>query len=71
MKTKLFVLSALSLATVSFLACTSDNLEPESDLTVQETTEGIPFTITVGAEDTKTTNDGLSTNWFAGDKINV
>ena len=71
MKTKLFVLSALSLATVSFLACTSDNLEPESDLTVQETTEGIPFTITVGAEDTKTTNDGLSTNWFAGDMINV
>lgn len=71
MKTKLFVLSALSLATVSFFACTSDNLEPESDLAVQETAEGIPFTITVGAEDTKTTNDGLGTNWVAGDKINV
>ena len=33
--------------------------------------DGIPFEISAASAETKTSNSGLSTNWVAGDKLNL
>lgn len=65
MKTR-FVLSALAVAAIAFAGCNKiDNVidTPESSV--------IPFSFTAVNADTKTTNDGVHTNWAASDQVNL
>ena len=53
-------------------AFTLTNCAKEIDAPVQEPESvGYPFEIVASTVDTKTVNDGMSTKWAAGDKINV
>ena len=53
-------------------AFTLTNCAKEMDAPVQEPeTSGYPFEIVASTVDTKTVNDGMSTKWAAGDKINL
>ena len=53
-------------------AFTLTNCAKEIDAPVQEPeTTGYPFEIVASTVDTKTVNDGMSTKWAAGDKLNV
>lgn len=54
-------------ATFALTNCTKD-IENPSD---KPETAGIPFEIIASTADTKTTNDGLNTNWAADDAINL
>lgn len=49
---------------------TLTNCAKEIDSPVVET-EGVPFEIVASTVDTKTVNDGMSTKWASGDKINL
>ena len=49
---------------------TLTNCAKEIDAPVVET-EGVPFEIVASTVDTKTVNDGMSTKWASGDKINL
>ena len=53
-------------------AFTLTNCAKEIDTPVQEPESvGYPFEIVASTVDTKTVNDGMSTKWAAGDKLNV
>ena len=53
-------------------AFTLTNCAKEIDAPVQESeSNGYPFEIIASTVDTKTVNDGMSTKWADGDKINV
>lgn len=53
-------------------AFTLTNCAKEIDAPVQEPESvGYPFEIIASTVDTKTVNDGMSTNWATGDKINL
>ena len=62
----------LSLGLMLAAAFTLTNCSKEIDAPVQEPESvGYPFEIVASTVDTKTVNDGMSTKWVAGDKINV
>lgn len=62
------IFNALGLMLVSALTLT--NCTKDVDAPVVEK-EGVPFEIVASTVDTKTVNDGMSTLWTDGDKINV
>lgn len=66
MKKSFIYAGAILAATISLTNCTKEVNAPETNLP-----EGIPFEIIASSSDTKTTVDGLSTKWAAGDAINV
>lgn len=66
MKKNLFILSAIAVTAAALVSC-----EKEQDVNVKEEPQGIPFEIVAGAIETKTVNDDMSTNWVAGDQINL
>lgn len=66
MKTRFISMSALAVAAIAFVGCNK----------IEQTVEtpekaGIPFEFIASSIDTKTTNDGLHTNWKSGDKVNL
>ena len=68
MNTKLFTFGAILLASAALFSC---NKEQNIDLNEQVDKTGIPFEIVAGTFETKTTNDGMATNWESTDKISV
>lgn len=65
---KFYIFVAIaSIAATASLSCTKE-VQNESTSNEKET---IPFTVFANSTQTKTTNDGLNTNWSDGDKINV
>lgn len=59
-------MSALAVAAIAFVGCNK----------IEQTVEtpekaGVPFEFIASSIDTKTTNDGLHTNWKSGDKVNL
>ena len=66
MKKNLFILSAIAVTAAALVSC-----EKEQDVNVKEEPQGVPFEIVAGAIETKTVNDDMSTNWVAGDQINL
>lgn len=66
MKKNLFILSAIAVTAAALVSC-----EKEQDVNVKEEPQGVPFEIVAGPIETKTVNDGMSTNWVAGDEINL
>ena len=52
-------------------AFTLTNCAKEIDAPVQEVETGYPFEIVASTVDTKTVNDGMTTLWAEGDKINL
>lgn len=59
-------------ATLTFTNCTTEMVNPYEEDTLTETpSEGYPFEVTATTAKTKTVNDGMNTNWVAGDKINL
>ena len=67
MKRSFISLGLIVAATFALTNCTKD-IENPSD---KPETAGIPFEIIASTADTKTTNDGLNTNWAADDAINL
>ena len=66
MKTRFISMSALAVAAIAFVGCNK----------IEQTVEtpekaGIPVEFIASSIDTKTTNDGLHTNWKSGDKVNL
>lgn len=66
MKKSIIYAGVILAATISLTNCTKEVNAPETNLP-----EGIPFEIIASSSDTKTTVEGLSTKWAAGDAINV
>lgn len=66
MKKNLFILSAIAVTAAALVSC-----EKEQDVNIKEEHQGVPFEIIAGTIETKTANDGMSTNWVAGDQINL
>lgn len=66
MRTRFFTLSALAVAAIALLGC---NKVEEENIVPQK--NGIPFEFTASGVDTKTTNDGVHTNWKSGDQVNL
>lgn len=66
MKTRFFSMSALAIAAIAFIGC---NKIEQSIETPEKT--NTPFEFTATGIDTKTTNDGVHTNWASGDKVNL
>ena len=66
MKTRFFSLSALAVAAIAFIGC---NKAEQAIQTPEKA--GIPFEFIASDIDTKTTNDGLHTNWKSGDQVNL
>ena len=64
---KITKLLALVAITGSLFSCSKE----VDEVFEPQVSEGIPFTLYASASATKTTNDGLNTNWTAGDQINV
>ena len=65
MKKTVIFMSALAVAAAALVSC-----QKEQDVKVEEP-KGIPFEIVVDTDVTKTVNDDISTNWVAGDQINL
>jgi len=65
MKKNLIKLGVMLAATFSLTNCTEEITAPTPDV------EKGPYTIYANAPETKTVNDGLSTNWAEGDALNV
>lgn len=66
MKKQIFILGAMLTATFALSSCNEkESLNPSEP----EVCEGVPFEVSTVL--TKTTNDGLSTNWAAEDAINL
>ena len=65
MKRHFYALGLMLAATFTLTNCAK-----EIDSPVVET-EGVPFEIVASTVDTKTVNDGMSTKWASGDKINL
>lgn len=66
MKNRVFILSAIAVAAAALVSC-----EKDQDITTSVEKKGVPFELTVGTPETKTTNSGMSTVWKADDKINL
>ena len=65
MKKQILTLGMMCAAAFALTNCDKQSTEP------QQPTEGTPFEIIASAVDTKTTNDGLHTNWAEGDALNL
>ena len=73
MKKNLFKLGLIAVAAFSL---TTNCVKPEQEIAKEDEIElsideGTPFSIVANAEETKTTNDGMSTKWQSTDKINL
>ncbi|MGM9736168.1 MAG: hypothetical protein ACI3ZL_07130 [Candidatus Cryptobacteroides sp.] len=66
MKKLSFAFSAAMAAIFALSSCNKEISNPDEIVKV-----GIPFEICASSVDTKTSVDGLATNWVAGDKINL
>lgn len=66
MKKNIIILSTLAVAATAFFSCA----KTETDTNAPKKVKGVPFEI-VANPHTKTTNDGLSTDWKADDAINL
>ena len=66
MKTRIITLSALAVAAIAIFGCN----KIEKSVNAPENA-GIPFKFTAVNDNTKTTNDGVHTNWVAGDQVNL
>lgn len=70
MKKNLFVLGLIAIFAMALTNCSKSEVEEEVvNVPQEEVSEGIPFEIQLSGIVTKTTNDGLSTKWAAGDDI--
>ena len=67
MKKNVFALSTLAVAALALFSCA----KVETDVEIPEESKGIPFEIVASASQTKTVNNGLSTEWAEGDAVNV
>ena len=67
MKKNLFSLGLIAAAAFTLTNCAQEIENPIQEPEVN----GHPFEIVAKTTDTKTVNDGMSTNWVAGDKINL
>lgn len=65
MKKQILTLGLMCAAAFALTNCDKQSTEP------QRPTEGTPFEIIASTVDTKTTNEGLHTNWAEGDALNV
>ena len=69
MKKNLFVLGVMAIASLTILTnCAKTDVENPNEITVKE---GTPFEFVAKTVQTRTQNDGLSTNWKADDGVNV
>ena len=74
---KNYILGALAVAAMTIVSCSKeqDVIAPEvapeviSEETTEVTPKGIPFVITAGSTETKTTNTGNTVKWAVGDQI--
>ena len=66
MKRISFVFGAAMAAIFALTSCNKEISNPDEIIK-----DGIPFEISAASADTKTSNNGLSTNWVAGDKLNL
>lgn len=66
MKNSISVLSTLAVAALALVSCAK-----VQELNLVEEPQGVPFEIVAGPIETKTVNDDRSTNWVAGDQINL
>ena len=75
MKSRFFTISACALALVSLIACNKEqeDINEKQPNAIEEpvNNKGIPFEIVAGTPNTKTVNDGMSTNWVADDAITL
>ena len=67
MKKYVFVLSTMAVAAFALFSCA----KVETYVETPQDSKGIPFEIVANASLTKTTNNGLSTEWAEGDAVNV
>ena len=69
MKTRLILSGFVAAAVIALSGC--DKVESVSNVPEEfSVSEAVPFTLGVGI-DTRTTNDGVKTNWVKNDQINV
>ena len=66
MKRISFVFGAAMAAIFALTSCNKEISNPDEIIK-----DGIPFEISAASSDTKTSNDGIATNWVAGDKLNL
>lgn len=66
METRFFSMCALAVAAIAFVGCNKIEQKVETPEKA-----GIPFEFIASGIDTKTTNDGLHTNWKSGDQVNL
>lgn len=66
MKKNSIILSAIAVTAAALVSC-----EKEQEVVVKEGPKGVPFELTVGTPETKTTNSGMATVWKANDAINL
>ena len=76
MKTRFISLAVLATVATALFSCSKVNevetpYNKNKDIEIVDTNEGTPFELIAGTLDTKTTNDGMSTEWASTDKINV
>ena len=73
MKKNVFSLGLMAVAALTLAVnCTKSEIEQQDETpAVQEEVKGTPFEIVVKSIETKTTNDGMSTEWKAEDGINL
>lgn len=67
MKRSFVIIGAIAVAAFTLTNCTK---EFEAPVQVEENA-GVPFEVTASAIETKTVNDGWSTNWAEGDRIKI
>ena len=65
MKKQIKIWGMMLVAAFALTNCTKENIQ------APEVSEGTPFEIVASTVDTKTVNDGFSTDWVAGDQINL
>ena len=66
MKRISFVFGAAMAAIFALTSCNKEISNPDEIIK-----DGIPFEISAASADTKTSNNGLATNWVAGDALNL
>ena len=66
MKRISFVFGAAMAAIFALTSCNKEISNPDEIIK-----DGVPFEISAASADTKTSNSGLSTNWVAGDALNL
>ena len=67
MKKNIFILSVLAVAVLALPSCS----KVEKGIEPLKEAEGVPFEIIANPIASKTVNDGMSTDWKAGDAINL